>query len=106
MEHGNDGKEHPDMNSSSEKWNFTLYVAGDNLSARRAKKNLQGICDEYLEGRYAIEIVDLVEHPEIAEEDQILAAPTLVRKLPLPLRRIIGDLSSREKVLIGLEIES
>ncbi len=87
-----------------ETWELRLYVAGQTPKSLQAFANLKRICEEHLKGRYRIEIVDLVENPKLARGDQILAIPTLVRKLPPPLRKIIGDLSDTEKVLVGLDI--
>jgi len=81
-----------------------LYVAGQTPKSLTALANLRRICQEYLEKRYTIEVVDLLEKPHLASGDQILAIPTLVRRLPSPVRKIIGDLSNRERVLIGLDI--
>jgi circadian clock protein KaiB len=81
-----------------------LYVAGQTAKAISAFANLQTICEEQLKGRYEIEVVDLLENPKLAREDQIVALPTLVRRLPPPLRKIIGDLSDTERVLIGLNL--
>jgi circadian clock protein KaiB len=81
-----------------------LYVAGQTPKSMTAFANLKKICEEYLEGRFQIQVVDLLESPQLASGDQILAIPTLVRKLPLPIRRIIGDLSNTERVLIGLDL--
>ncbi len=81
-----------------------LYVAGQTAKAIAAFANLKAICEEQLKGRYEIEVIDLLEHPKLAREDQIVALPTLVRKLPPPLRKIIGDLSETERVLIGLHL--
>jgi circadian clock protein KaiB len=85
-------------------WEFRLYVAGQTARSLRAIANLERICEEELPGQYRIEIVDLTEHVELARVDEIVALPTLVRKLPPPLRRIIGDLSDTEKVFVGLEL--
>ncbi len=85
-------------------WEMRLYVAGKSAKSLLAIANLQRICEEFLNGRYQIEVIDLVEHPHIAREEQIIAVPTLIKKLPLPLKQIIGDLSNQEKVLTGLEI--
>ena len=87
------------------KWILRLYIAGRTPAARRALANIEAICDQHLRGRCSIEVVDLVERPELAERNQIFAVPTLVRQLPLPLRKIIGDLSNSEKVIMGLDIE-
>ena len=81
-----------------------LYVAGQTPRSLTAFANLKKICEEHLEGRYAIQIIDLLENPKLAQGDQILAIPTLVRKLPEPVRKIIGDLSNTEKVLVGLDL--
>lgn len=81
-----------------------LYIAGQTPKSLRAIDNLQRICENELVGRYQIEIIDLVQHPQRARDDEIIAVPTLVRQLPLPLRKIIGDLSDTSKVLIGLQI--
>jgi len=87
-----------------ERWDLRLYVAGQTDKSIRAINNLSRICKEHLEGRYSIEVVDLVKKPQLAEGDQILAIPTLVRRLPEPIKKIIGDLSNEERVLIGLDI--
>jgi circadian clock protein KaiB len=81
-----------------------LYVAGQTPKSLRAIDNLQRICEDELVGRYQIEIIDLVQHPQRARDDEIIAVPTLVRQLPRPLRKIIGDLSDTSKVLVGLQI--
>ncbi|HEX6824368.1 MAG TPA: circadian clock KaiB family protein [Candidatus Sulfotelmatobacter sp.] len=85
-------------------WNLRLYIAGETSRSMEALENLQQICDEHLAGKYRIEVVDLVKHPQLAAGDQILAVPTLVRHLPPPLKKIIGDLSSTERVLVGLDL--
>ncbi|MGE5308133.1 MAG: circadian clock KaiB family protein, partial [Deltaproteobacteria bacterium] len=82
-----------------------LYVAGQSQNCIEAFSNLKNICEEYLKGKYEIEIVDLLEKPQLAKGDEIIAIPTLVRKLPPPLRKIIGDLSNRERVLVGLQMK-
>jgi circadian clock protein KaiB len=87
-------------------WRLRLYVAGQSPKSLRAFANLKRLCDEHLAGRYDIEVIDLVEHPELARSDDILAIPTLVRRLPSPLRKIIGDLSNTERVLVGLRLET
>ena len=81
-----------------------LYVAGQTPKSVLAFENLRRICDEYLAGRYEIEIIDLLENPQLARGDQILAVPTLVRRLPEPIKKIIGDLSNVERVLVGLDL--
>ncbi len=88
----------------SETWLLRLYIAGQTPKSVRAIANLREICQTYLEGKYSIEVVDLMENPEIGREDQILAIPTLVRKLPPPITKIIGDLSDVERVLVGLSV--
>ena len=84
-------------------WQLYLYVAGRTPKSAAAFRNLEKICQEYLCGRYHIEVIDLVRNPHIAREDQIVAVPTVVRKRPSPIRRIIGDLSNTERVLAGLD---
>jgi circadian clock protein KaiB len=85
-------------------WELRLYVAGQTPKSLTAFLNLKRICEEHLKGRYDIEVIDLVEHPQLSKGDQILAIPTLVRKLPQPMRKIIGDLSDTERVLVGLDL--
>ena len=85
-------------------YKLKLYVAGATPKSLEALDNLKKICDEYLKGRYSIDVVDLLKNPKLAKGDQIVAIPTLVRKLPPPLKKIIGDLSNKEKVLVGLNI--
>ena len=87
-----------------EKWHLRLYVAGKSDRCTKAVANLERICEEHLAGRYTIEIVDLLERPQLAKGEQIVAIPTLVRQLPPPVRKIIGDLSDEERVLIGLDL--
>jgi circadian clock protein KaiB len=86
-------------------YHLRLYVAGQSPKSVRAVENLRHVCEEYLPGRYTIELVDLIENPERARSDEIIAVPTLIRKLPEPIRRIIGDLSDTDKVLIGLQLD-
>ncbi len=90
----------------SEFWELRLYVAGQTPNSLRAFANLKKICDEHLRGKCRIEVIDLMKNPQLAAGDQILALPTLVRKLPEPLKKIIGDLSNTERVLVGLDIRS
>ena len=85
-------------------YNLRLYVAGQTPKSVTALANLKNICEEHLVGRYQIEVIDLLEHPQLAAGDQILAVPTLVRRLPEPLKRIIGNLSNMERVLVGLDL--
>lgn len=89
---------------ASEVFDLRLYVAGQTPKAVRAFANLRTICEEHLTGRYKIEVIDLLEDPQLGRGDQILALPTLVRKLPAPIKRIIGDLSNTERVLVGLDL--
>ena len=93
-----------DSQGSRKTLELRLYVAGQTTKSMTAFDNLKKICEEYLEGRYQIQVVDLLENPQLASGDQILAIPTLVRRLPLPIRKIIGDLSNTERVLIGLDL--
>ena len=88
-----------------ETFKLRLYVAGQTPKSVRAIANLKVLCDEHLEGRYQIEVIDLLEHPEMARGDQIVAIPTLVIKLPEPVRKIIGDLSNTDRVLVGLALQ-
>jgi len=89
-----------------ETWELRLYVAGQTAKSITAFANLKKLCEEHLKGKYHIEIVDLMKNPQLAKGDQILAIPTLVRKLPEPIKKIIGDLSDTERVLVGLDIRS
>ncbi len=88
-----------------EAWKLRLYVAGQTPKSIRAFANLKVLCDEHLKGRYQIEVIDLLEHPEMARGDQIVAIPTLDIKLPQPVRKIIGDLSNTDRVLVGLALQ-
>jgi circadian clock protein KaiB len=90
----------------NETWTLRLYVAGQSPKSLAAFANLQAICEEHLPGRYRIEVIDLLEQPQLARGDQILAIPTVVRRLPLPIRKIIGDLSDTERALVGLDLRS
>ena len=96
-------KEKP-VKKTNDKWVLRLYVAGQTPKAITAFANLKKICEEQLKGKYSIEVIDLLKNPQLGSEDQILALPTLVRKLPVPVRKIIGDLSDTERVLVGLNI--
>lgn len=89
---------------NGKKWELRLYVAGQTPKSVAAFANLKKICEEYLAGEYRIEVIDLMEHPELARTEQIVAIPTLVRKLPEPMRKIIGDLSDVERTLVGLQL--
>ncbi|MCK9275071.1 MAG: thiol-disulfide isomerase [Syntrophales bacterium] len=101
--------EGPEKNSEKEDtavetWDLRLYVAGHTDKSAAALSNLKKICEEHLKGKYHIEVIDLVKNPQLAQGDQIFAVPTLVRKLPPPLKKIIGDLSNTVKVLVGLDL--
>ncbi|MDD5658026.1 MAG: circadian clock KaiB family protein [Elusimicrobia bacterium] len=85
-------------------WELRLYIAGQTPKSLEALDNLRGLCEKHLKGRYRIEIVDLLKNPKLARIDQIVAIPTLVRKLPAPMRKIVGDLSQEERVLVGLDL--
>jgi len=87
-------------------WQLRLYVAGQTPKSVTAFANLKRICEEYLAGEFEIEVVDLIENPRLAQDDQIIAIPTLVRKLPKPIRKIIGDLSDTERTLVGLQLRA
>jgi len=87
-----------------EVWELRLYVAGHTPKSIKAFDNLKKICEEHLKGRYHIEVIDLLKNPQLAKGDQIIAVPTLVRKLPIPLKKIIGDLSNTLRVLVGLDL--
>lgn len=89
---------------TSEIWNLTLYVAGHTPKSIEAFSNLKSLCETHLKDHYIIEVIDLVENPELAKDNNILAIPTLVRKLPEPIKKIIGTLANEEKVLVGLDI--
>ena len=89
---------------SAERYILRLYVTGLTSRSSRALINLRAICDEYLDGQYDLEVIDIYQQPVLAKGEQIIAAPTLIKKLPLPMRRIIGDMSNREHVLLGLDL--
>jgi circadian clock protein KaiB len=93
-----------ETDDTGEHYDLRLYVAGQTPKSLQAFRNLKKICEEHLQGRYHIEVIDLMVHPQLAKGDQILAIPTLVRRLPEPLRKIIGDLSDTERVLVGLDL--
>jgi circadian clock protein KaiB len=94
------GKQKP----GGEVWNLRLYIAGETSRSIAALSNLQKICDEHLAGKYHVEVVDLLKNPQLAAGDQIVAVPTLVRRLPPPLKKIIGDLSNSQQVIVGLDL--
>ena len=87
-----------------DRWELRLYVAGQTPKSLAALANLKVICESHLKGKYRIEVIDLSAHPELARADQIVALPTLIRKFPPPMKRILGDLSNRERALIGMEL--
>jgi circadian clock protein KaiB len=95
---------HRDTPPSAAPWNLRLYIAGQSPKSLRALDNLKRVCEEHLPGQYSIEIIDLLVNPRLAKEDQIIAIPTLVRRLPDPIRKIIGDLSDSERTLVGLQL--
>ena len=93
-----------DLPDDIERWELRLYIAGQSPKSMTAFSNLKKICEEHLQGRYTIEVIDLVQQPQLAAGDQIVAIPTLVRRLPEPLCRIVGDLSNTERTLVGLQL--
>lgn len=97
-------KQPPGKAPDTDIWQLRLYVAGQTPKSLTAFANLKKICEEHLPGRYTIEIIDLLQQPQLAAGDQIVAIPTLVRKLPEPLRKIVGDLSNTERTLVGLQL--
>ncbi len=103
--HAGGSANHKSRAANANSYMLRLYVAGQTPKCVTAFANLKKICDEHLAGQYQIEVVDLLENPKLARGDQILAIPTLVRKLPEPVRKIIGDLSNTERVLVGLDLQ-
>jgi len=97
-------KSKPDS-GEEQKWNLRLYVAGQSPKSLRAFANLKKMCEEHLKGKYTIEIIDLLKNPQLAAGHQIIAIPTLVRQLPVPIKAIIGDLSDEERTLVGLDLQ-
>jgi circadian clock protein KaiB len=93
------------MKKEVAEWQLLLYIAGQTPKSIKALENIKKYAEEHLKGKYSIEIIDLLKNPQLAEGDQILAVPTLVRKFPEPIRKIIGDLSNEERVLVGLNIK-
>lgn len=93
-----------EVTNEAEVWELRLYVAGQSAKSLTAFANLKKLCEEHLPGRYRIEVIDLVKQPQLAAGDQIVAIPTLVRKLPEPLRKIVGDLRNTERTLVGLQL--
>ena len=100
----NDSQSTPKKSSENEQWELRLYVAGHTPTSLAAFTNLKKICEEHLAGKYTIEVIDLLENPRLAKGEQIVAIPTLVRKLPTPVKQIIGDLTDTERVLVGLDL--
>jgi len=98
-------KRRPVKKNSAEFWQLRLYIAGQTPNSIAAIANLKKICEERLQGRYRIEVIDLLEKPQLAKGDQIVAIPTLVRKLPTPMKKIIGNLSKAERALVGLDLQ-
>jgi circadian clock protein KaiB len=92
------------LQKAKEKYVLRLYVAGLTPRSQKALNNIKKICEEHLKGRYDLEVIDVYQHPVLAKGEQIIAAPTLIKKLPLPLRRFIGDLSDTERILLGLDL--
>jgi circadian clock protein KaiB len=90
---------------TQKEWELKIYVAGETEKSRVAIENLRRVCDEHLKGEYHIEVVDLMKNPQLAAKDQIFAVPTVIRQLPEPIKKLIGDLSATEKVLVGLDIK-
>jgi circadian clock protein KaiB len=90
---------------SDERYVLRLYVTGTTPNSTRALQNIRAICEEKLEGRYALEVIDIYQHPELIQREQVVVAPTLVKSLPAPVRRLIGDLSDTERVLVGLDLQ-
>jgi circadian clock protein KaiB len=88
------------------RWELRLYVAGQTPKSIAALRNLKALCEQHLAGEYAIEVIDLMQNPQLARGDQILAVPTLVRKLPTPMKKIIGDLSNTERAMVGLDLRA
>jgi len=95
---------HTQTSVTDKRWMLRLYVAGQTLKSIVARANLHKICEQHMPDKYHVEVIDLLENPGLAKDDQIIAIPTLVRNLPIPVRKIIGDLSNTERVLIGLDI--
>jgi circadian clock protein KaiB len=86
-------------------YSLRLYVTGQTPRSAASIRNLRDVCDEYLEGKFELQVIDLYQHPELAREAQVVAAPTLIKRLPLPLRRLVGDLSDKREVLLGLDLK-
>jgi circadian clock protein KaiB len=104
MSEPTDSQNVDEVDSVAKEWQLSLYVAGETSRSVAALANVRRICEDHLAGRYEIEVIDLLEHPQLAQAERIVAIPTLVRHLPEPVRKIIGDLSDPERVLIGLDL--
>ena len=96
----------PEVEPAGERYVLRLYITGSTPQSTRAVVNIRKICERYLSGRYELEVVNVAEHPALAAEEQIIAAPTLIKKLPLPLRRFIGDMSHTDRILVGLDVRT
>ena len=105
MKANSESKKRKDTKPPEEVWDLRLYVAGHTPKSIKAFDNLKRICEEQIKGKYHIEVIDLLKNPQLARGDQIVAVPTLVRKLPEPIKKIIGDLSNTERVLVGLDVQ-
>jgi len=103
---GQNMADQPEEQKKLAPWTLKLYVAGQSPKSVTAFKNLKKICEQHLKGMYEIKIIDLLENPQLGKGDQILAIPTLIRQLPEPVKKIIGDLSNEERVLVGLDIQT
>jgi len=97
--------EHALKKSAKEKYHLRLYVAGTTPRSLTAVANIKKICEEHLQGRYDLEVIDIYQQPTLAKGEQIIAAPTLIKKLPLPLRKFIGDMADQERILVGLDLK-
>ncbi|HEX2875037.1 MAG TPA: circadian clock KaiB family protein [Polyangiaceae bacterium] len=104
--HASHGSHDGDDHNGSAAWNLWLYVAGDSPRSRTALNNLRKLCEDRLKGNYNIEVIDLTKRPDLAKIDQILAVPTLIRKIPEPMKRIIGDLSNADRALVALDMHT
>ena len=96
----------PPLEPAGERYVLRLYITGSTPQSTRAVANIRKICEEHLTGRYELEVLNIAEHPALAAEEQIIAAPTLIKKLPLPLRRFIGDMSHTDRILVGLDVRA
>jgi circadian clock protein KaiB len=100
----NTNEDNAGLEKPSERYKLKLYVTGTTPRSQQAIVNIRKICDEHLEGRYELEVIDIAQHPTLAKGEQIIAAPTLIKKLPHPIRRFIGDMSQTERILLGLDL--